>query len=133
MQNRAPLAIAIAALSIAAVVAVIVMLRSAAWSPDLGMIPFAFWAISPYACIFAVCVLIEKFTSLPYLRIILCIISILMLVFTLMAYLGTMEDDSSTYALIFLFVPVLLYAGGLSLLLFGVLVAWLSKRRQTNV
>ena len=134
MNQKTLTAVGFAALAAAALVTVVIMLRAATWSVDLGTIVFLAWAVSPYACILAACILIEKITSLRYIPLILCVVSILMLGFTLLAYLGTLEDDSSTYALIFISVPILLYAGSFTLLLLGLVIAWLSgRRRSTNI
>jgi hypothetical protein len=116
------------ALAISTIVTVWAMLKVAAWQIDLAAIAVICWAISPYVILFSATVLLSKFTSLPKIWLVSCVTSILMLVFTLLFYVGTAGDDSSTYALIFIFVPIWLYIGGLTLLILGSLVAWLSEQ-----
>lgn len=89
-------------------------------------------AISPYVVLYAVGVLLEKYTSLPRVALVSCVVAVLMLAFTLLAYIGTLGDTSSTYALIFIFVPINLYIGGFALLIIGLLAAWLIARLATK-
>jgi len=120
--------IEIFALIISAFVTVWAMLKAAAWQIDFAAIVLICWAVSPYAALFATSVLLDKFTALPKIWLVSCVTSVLMLAFTLLVYVGTAGDDSSTYALIFIFVPIWLYVGGFALFILGLLTAWLSGR-----
>lgn len=122
--------IAVAALFVAAATAVSMMLIAAEGKFDAGALLFLGWAISPYACFYALSRMLGKFTSIPHIAFISCVISLLMLAFTLFAYIGALRDASSTSALVFLFVPLWLYIGSFVLLAIGAAVALLTRRRE---
>jgi hypothetical protein len=124
------LAAAAVLLTAAASMTVYVMLQAAAWSVNPGTILFIAWAISPYACFFAASRLILKLSPSSDLGIPTLVVAALMLAFTLYVYVGTMGDPSSTYALIFIFVPLYLYIGSFFLLSIIVLISRLLKRKR---
>lgn len=132
MKSKLP-TVEIIALTVSAIVTVWTMLRAAAWQIDLAALAIIGWAISPYAVLFVAGVLLRKYTSLPRVSLVSCVTAILMLAFTLLIYLGTPSDDSSTYALIFIFVPAWLYIGGFIVFIVGLLAAWLMSRFGTSV
>ena len=119
-------------LVVASIVTVVTMLHAAGQTIDLVTLGFLLWGISPYFCFFAVTYLLERFTSIPRITTIGGVISILMLGFTLLAYIGTLGDKSSTYGLIFIFIPIYLYVGSFVLLAISVLVSWLASRRTRS-
>ncbi len=128
MENKNLKIVEIAALVLSVIVTVAAMLYSANWSVDLGAFLFILWAISPYICVFFVGQLVKKFTSIPQTSLIFCVVSLLMLAFTLLTYLGAFFDQSSTYALVFLFIPVYLFIGSFLLIGIGLLFAFFFKR-----
>ena len=130
MQPKTVSVTKLLALIIAALVTVFAMQRAAEQSIDAGTVGFMIWAISPYVCFFLATHFLERFTLIPQLPGIGLAIAMLMLGFTLLAYIGTLGDTSSTYALIFLFVPLWLFIGSFFLLGLATLVAWLSNRRR---
>lgn len=123
------LIVEIIALAIASTVTVWAMLRAAAWQIDLAAIALICLAISPYAVLYAASILLAKFTSLPKNTLVSCVTAVLMLAFTLLVYLGAaINSESSTDALIFIFVPIWLYIGGFILMLVGLSASWLLSR-----
>ncbi len=112
-----------AALFLCVIVTVLAMLRAAAWNLNAGAALFILWAISPYLCLYLADRALRKIAAIPRMPLVFCVISILMLAFTLLGYVGTLGDTSSTYALIFLFVPVSLFIGSFILLAVGLGVA----------
>ena len=103
------------------------MLRAAAWEIGLGHIPYTLWAVSPYISLFLTDVILRRLTSVSKLPLLFCVTALLMLVFTLLVYVGTLGDKSSTYALIFLFVPFYLYIGSIIVFGIGLILALLAK------
>lgn len=132
MQKKLAITVKIFALSIASLVAVLSMLRAAAWSVDAGTLLFLLWAVSPYIIFLVITYLVERFTSIHKIHQIAWVISLLMLGFTLLAYVGTIGDTSSTYALIYIFVPIWLYIGSLGLLALSVLISWVASRNNAQ-
>ena len=128
MQKTTLSAIKFIALSIAAIITVVIMLRAADGKIDPGTLFFMLWGISPYLVFMVVTGLLEHFTRLPRLLVIACVISLLMLGFTLFAYVTTLNDTSSTGAIIFVFVPLWLYIGSFIFLTVGILVSWILKK-----
>lgn len=95
--------------------------RSAGWEISSGHIPFILWVVSPYICLFLLDVLLQRAKRIPEMPLFFCVVSLLMLGFTLFAYVGTMGDKSSTYGLIFIFVPFYLYVGSFILVVGNVI------------
>ncbi len=130
MKPRAIILIKTCALILSAIVTVLTMWHASGQTIDIGILGFMIWGISPYVCFFIATYLLERFTSVPHIPGIGFLIAFLMLAFTLLAYLGTLNDTSSTYGLIFVFVPFWLFAGSFLLLGISVLVVWLANRRR---
>lgn len=122
------------ALAAAIVVTVLVMLRSAHATPgvDAESLLFIGWAISPYVCVLVAGRLFERFTRLPYRSLIFCLVSVLMLAFTLAVYPWIPNDPSSTGTLAFIAVPIDLYVGSFVLLAGGLVVASFFGRRHKS-
>lgn len=129
MQPKTIFVTKVLALILAALVTVFTMQHAAGQSADIGIIGFMIWGISPYFCFFLASYLLERFTSISKIPVIGCVIAILMLGFTLLAYIGTLDDTSSTYGLIFLIVPVWLFVGSFSILGISILISWFLNRR----
>ena len=123
MQRETIISIKLAALAIAALTTVAVMLHAGEANPDAGFILFLLWGISPYIFFLATTALLERFTSIYRICEIACVISVLMLAFTLLTYIGTLNDRSSTYGLIFIFVPIYLFVGSLGILIVSVIIS----------
>jgi hypothetical protein len=117
-------------LIIAAAICIYTMLQAAAWSPDIGMVVFIIWATSPYIAFFAASRLLSKLVPSSNLTIPATVIAGIMLAFTAYAYIGTAGDRSSTYALIFLFVPLYLYLGSFFLLMAAFAVSLVIRGRD---
>lgn len=98
--------IKVLALAVSTIVTIWAMLRAAEWQIDFAAVALIGWAVSPYAALLAISVLLERFTSLRKINLVACVTAVLMLAFTLLIYIGTLGDSSSTYALIFIFVPL---------------------------
>jgi hypothetical protein len=126
MKEREARGIEISALSISILMTVFAMLRAATWKIDFGALLIMLWTISPYICLFLADVGLRKTAPNLKMSSVFFAASLLMLGFTLLAYGGSPEG-SSTYALIFLFVPFYLYLGGAIFLGGGLLRALLSK------
>lgn len=118
------------ALSASVVVTMLAIVREAGWSIGPGTLGFILWAISPYICFFFADILLRKLFSVPKLSLFSCLISLLMLAFTLVTYLGTVNDGSSTYPLIFLVLPIYLYVGSFILLASALILGLLFRRFQ---
>lgn len=127
MNDKNLSVVEILALLLSIIVTVLAMLFAATWEIDSGHIPFILWAVSPYISLFFADVVLRRLTSVSKLPLLFCVTSLLMLAFTLLAYVGTLRDKSSTYALIFLFVPFYLYVGGVIVLGVGLILALLAK------
>ena len=91
----------------------------------LAAVCFATWVCSPYLVLGVISKLFERFTKIPGRHVIGCVFACITLGFTLLSYIGTLGDKSSTYGLIFIFVPLWLYVGGVGLYLLSILIAWL--------
>ena len=120
MQPRTIILIRIAILITCAVVTVYSMWHASGQTLDMGILGVMIWGISPYVCFFLATYLLERFTAISHLPAIGFVIALLMLGFTLFAYLSTPADTSSTSGLIFVFVPLCLFVGSFSLLVIGV-------------
>jgi len=127
MNDKNLRTVGISALILSIIITVLVMLRAAVWNIDSGAFLFILWAISPYIALFFADVVLKKITSISKLSLVFCVTAILMLGFTLLAYVGTLGDESSTYALIFLFVPLYLFVGGVIVFGIGLILALLAK------
>ena len=132
MNDKNLRVIGISALLLSIIVTVLLMLRAAAWEIGSGQLLFILWAISPYISLFLVDVLLRKITSISKLSLLFCVTSLLMLGFTLLAYVGTLGDKSSTYALIFVAVPFYLYVGGVLVFGIGLILALLLKSSKNE-
>ncbi len=128
MNNNKLKTVEISALLLSAIVTVAAMLYSANWSVDLTWFLFIIWAVSPYICVFLAGHLAEKIKSIPQTSVVFCVAAVLMLAFTLLTYLGAFFDQSSTYALVFLFIPVYLFIGSFFLIGIGLLFAIFFRR-----
>jgi hypothetical protein len=96
---------------------------------------FTLWVTSPYLVFHVVSTLVERFTQVPGRYTVGVVFAALMLGFTLLAYISTYGDKSSTYGLIFIFVPLWLHVMGVGLYGFCVLISWLvewSQRRASS-
>ncbi len=129
MNNSRYLGIIGVLLLMAAAMTVYTMFIAAGWNLDLAMSLFIVWAISPYLSFFAASRLILKLAPDKGMAIPAVVISVLMLAFTLFAYIGTLRSDSSTSALAFIFVPLYLYIGAFFLLSVSILIARLISRK----
>jgi hypothetical protein len=76
--------------------------------------------------------LLRRFSFLSRTALIFFVVSFLMLVFTLLAYVGTLGDDSSSYALIFVFMPLYLYIGSFFLFGLGLVLSLLFKSPKSE-
>jgi len=119
--------IGILALFLSIIVTVPVMLRASVWKIDSEGFLFILWTVSPYISLFSADVILRMTTSISKLSLLFCVTSLLMLGFTLLAYVGTLGDKSSTYALIFVFVPFYLYIGGVIVFGIGLILALLAR------
>ena len=90
------------------------------------------WVISPYAFFLLVTYLLERLTSIPQVPGIGFVISILITFFSLLIYLPSLNHESSTEGLIFIFVPLWIFFGGFPLLGLCVLGAWLQHRESVK-
>lgn len=126
--------IGITALAAAIVVTVLVMLRSAHGEPgvDGEALLFIAWAVSPYVCVLVAGQLFERFTRLPYRSLIFCIVSVLMLAFTLAVYPTIPSGTSSTAVIAFVAVPFDLYIGSFVLIAGGLVIASFFERKRRN-
>ena len=82
--------VGVSALLLSIIVTVPIMLHAAAWEIGSGHILFILWAISPYISLFWADVALRKLTSVSKLPLLFCITALLMLAFTLLAYVGTL-------------------------------------------
>lgn len=114
----------------AAFVSIVMMLRSASWSIDVGALPFLIWVVSPYVIFWLAGRLFRKFISAPHIPVIAAVIAVLMLAFTIFAYGESYNTGSSTEALVYVIAPIYLYAGSLFLLSLGTAIDWLIGRRN---
>jgi hypothetical protein len=127
MNNKNLRTIEISALAVSIIVTVLAMLRSAAWQIDSGTFLFILWAVSPYICLFLADFAFKRISLISKMLPVFCAVSVLMLAFTLLVYVGTLGDGSSTYALVFLFIPIYLFIGGIIFCGAGLIWALFSK------
>lgn len=104
--------------------------RSADWSFEIGSVPFALWAVSPYLFLFSAQLLSERIPAIPKIPSIFCILSIVMLGFTIFAYTIALNGESSTEALVYIFVPIYLYTGSIIVLFISFIVAFFINRSR---
>jgi len=119
------------ALFLAAAITIYAMARAAGGGLDLGTVAFMAWGISPYVLLAIVALLLSKFASPSRLWTVTLVVGILMLVATIFAYIVSMNGQSSTEALVFVFVPLYLMVGGIVTLALGLGLSWLVKRKTT--
>ena len=119
----------ILALSIAAILTVYLMLRSAEWNVDGGTIAFLAWAVSPFVIFHFAGRMFKRFLKVPHLPMITTLIAVLMLAFTLLVYIPAALERHSMEAFVYLVVPMYLYIGSLFLLTPGTLIAWFTTKR----
>ena len=103
--------------------------------PFLGLLLFVLWVTSPYLVLYLISLLVERFTQVPGRYGVGWFIAVLMLGFTLLTYVGTFGDKSSTYGLIFIFIPLWLHLIGIGLYLLCIVLSWLvdwSQRRASS-
>jgi hypothetical protein len=112
---------------ISAIVALSAALVASGGVGDPTMLVFLLWIISPYALFLLISWIFERFTKAPARHGIACVVAILMFVFSMFAYADTAADSSSTYGLIFIFVPLWLNIGGPAIFGICLLLAWLAK------
>ncbi len=117
------------ALSIAAILTVYLMLRSAEWNVDGGTIAFLAWAVSPFVIFHFAGRMFKRFLKVPHLPMITTLIAVLMLTFTLLVYIPAALERHSMEAFVYLVVPMYLYIGSLFLLTLGTLIAWFTRKR----
>ena len=118
------------ALVVGELTAAITLLLSATDVPFLALIAVVFWVTSPYLVMIVVSRLVERFTEVPGRDTVGCVVALLMLAFSLMSYIGTFGDKSSTYGLVFLFIPLWLHIAGVGLYSMCILISWLTKWSQ---
>lgn len=117
------------ALILSAIVAIFGLLRLTVGEFNPGIIGFLVWVISPYAVFLSATYLLERFTSIPQVPGIGFFISILILIFSLLVYVPSLNHESSTEGLIFIFVPFWIFFGSFPFLGLCVLGAWLANRQ----
>ncbi|MEP6945582.1 MAG: hypothetical protein ABJA02_06660 [Acidobacteriota bacterium] len=114
----------------AAVITIWAMLHAATFEGNgLSTAWFLLWGVAPYLLFGVAAYVLERFTRLKAIGWIGLVISGLMLVCTGLAYLATLGDMSSTYALVFVVVPIYLVAGSFILLGLGALISWFAAKR----
>ena len=120
-------------LMIAAAITVWAMQHAAGFDgTGMSMIIFLLFGISPYLLFGIAAYALERFTKLRGIGVAGAVISAIMLAVTALAYLGTLGDQSSTYALIFVVMPIYLIVGSFVLLGLGILTGWLATRRSAR-
>lgn len=126
--------IGIAALAAAIAVTVVVMLQSAhvAAGSDAASLLVVGWAISPYVCVLIAGLLTERFTRVPYRSATFCIVSVLMLAFTVAAYYSVPGGSSATAFIAFYAVPIDLFLGSFILMSTGLGISWALDRRAAR-
>ena len=75
---------------------------------SVGFIFFLVWSLSPYVGLILGDAIIRRIGIVPKMTLVFCVASILMLLFTFFAYVGSLADKSSTHGLIFVFAPLYL-------------------------
>lgn len=127
MNNKNLKRVGILSTSLSIIVAIFTLLFYAVGQIDSGTFLFTLWTISPYVCLLVIYLLLEKLPQIPKISVVFCVVSVLMLGFTLLAYVGTLGNESSAYGFIFLFFPFYLLVGGAILFGGGLIWALLSK------
>ena len=127
MNNKILNTVKLYALALSIIATILVMLYAAAWQIDMGGVVFILWGISPYIAVSLVDILLRKLLSQPRQPLIFCITAVLMLAFTLLVYGNIFGNESSTFALVFLFIPIYLFIGAFVLIFIGSLLGLLFK------
>jgi len=119
----------IVALTIASVLTIYLMLRSAAWIVDGGTIAFIAWAVSPFVIFHFAGRLFKRFVRAPRLPLITMLIAVLMMAFTLIVYIPAALEQHPMEGFVYLIIPMYLYIGSLFLLILGTAIAWFLRKR----
>lgn len=114
-------------LIVCSLISLFVMLKMAGSDVEIDSILFGLWVISPYLGLIGLIYLLDK-AKLQHIREVSFLVSLLMLAFTSLVYVGTLGDKSSTAGLIFIFVPLWAHIGGYFCLGIGLLLAALFKK-----
>lgn len=120
----------ILALTIAAILTVYLMLRSADWTVDGGTVAFLAWAVSPFVIFHLAGRMFKRFLKLPHLPMITTLIAVLMLAFTLIVYIPAALEQHPMEGFVYLVVPMYLYIGSLFLLTLGTIIAWFLRPKH---
>ncbi len=118
------------ALALSVLVTIWSMGRSSEWSFDIGALLFILWTLSPYVFVFSAELLSRKIPAVPEIPLVFCILSILMLGLTYYDYITAMNGESSTEALVYVFVPIYLYFGSVVILTVSFIIAFFVKRSR---
>lgn len=119
----------ILALTIAAILTVYLMLRSADWTVDGGTVAFLAWAVSPFVIFHLAGRMFKRFLKLPHLPLITVLIAVLMMAFTMIVDIPAALEQHPMEGLVYLVVPMYLYIGSLFLLSLGTAIAWFTRKR----
>lgn len=119
--------VSVMALTLSVFLTVWAMMRAANWDIGLGGLPFVLWAVSPYFVVLAVEVLNRKVAALPKIPAVYPVLSLLMLGVTFFAYELSLTGESSTESLIFLILPVFLYAGSFLVLALAFVISFVAR------
>ena len=130
MQPRTVVTLKNFSLLISLAVSVYALVRESGGSFDVGMIGFVVWVVSPYVLFFLATLLLARYTPVRQLPAIGFVIAVLMLAFTVYAYIVSLNGQSSTEALIFVFAPLWLFISAFPLLGISTLVFWLFNKRS---
>lgn len=99
-------------LSISAVATIGFMLHASEGQFSIGHLGFILWALAPYVLILVMMIALKSRRNQLALDISVCIASLVLLAISLVVYTESVLSSSSTAALIFVFVPCYLLAGG---------------------
>jgi len=96
------------------------------WKAEAVLSSISLWAVSPYFIFFVASQFAERFSPNIEMKFVGCLISTLMLIFTIMAYVAP-AHDSGAWVYVFLLVPFYLIIGSFLFLVVGFLVAKLAR------
>jgi hypothetical protein len=117
-------------LAAAVIITIATMVKATGGTLDIGVFLFILWAVSPYALLLIISGIVGRTRYAQYVATPFFITSLLLLAGTLFFYVGALNGQSSTEALIFVFAPLYLHVGAALTFFVGLIVSRFTVRTR---